>query len=376
VGKKIKWLIKLSAQPRKFELIFKPILESSSIILGFTINDEHTFPANQKLILKFTDPNSISLEEIHDSSENNDQFLYHPQWQTNRINFIIKNYRDYFKNSKTVVNMGAFYGDLSFLTKREFNNLYFINEEGREENIEIGLKKYPGFHWSKINYEECDLQNLPKADIVFNMGLFYHLSPQRAKDILFASIERAKEIIFFETEVIDCDDEDCFIETSGRKHMIDQSLKDSEIKPSIPYINNILDEIGYDYDFIESYELNGDDHLYDWEVHNTKNWQSRKRKFWVIKKEKLPIAQNQPSQNVFLEQKKEKFFENNKNHETIKLQNQIIKLACEIGYRTFDLKQMKLERQYDTNKIETLKKEIQQLENQKEKKISLLNNYP
>jgi len=47
VGKKIKWLIKLSAQPRKFELIFKPILESSSIILGFTINDEHTFPANQ-----------------------------------------------------------------------------------------------------------------------------------------------------------------------------------------------------------------------------------------------------------------------------------------------------------------------------------------
>jgi len=272
--------------------------------------------------------------------------------------------------------MGAFYGDLSFLTKREFNNLYFINEEGREENIEIGLKKYPGFHWSKINYEECDLQNLPKADIVFNMGLFYHLSPQRAKDILFASIERAKKIIFFETEVIDCDDEDCFIETSGRKHMIDQSLKDSEIKPSIPYINNILDEIGHDYDFIESYELNGDDHLYDWEVHNTKSWKSRKRKFWVIKKEKLLITQNQLSQNVFLEQKEEKFFENNKNPETIKLQNQIIKLACEIGYRTFDLKQMKLERQYDTNKIETLKKEIQQLENQKEKKISLLNNYP
>lgn len=375
VTKKIRWLTKLSDEPKKFELIFRPSSETSFLVFGFRINDENTFTSNQKIFLKFTNPNNISLKEIPDSLENSDQFLYHPQWQTNRINYIIKNYEDYFKNSKTVVNMGAFYGDLSFLTKREFENLQFINEEGREENIKIGLKKYPEFHWSKINFEECNLKNLPKADIVFNMGLLYHISHQKAKDILLASIERANKIIFFETEVIDCDNEDCFVETSGRKHMIDQSLNDFEIKPSITYINNILKETGYDYDFIESFELNGDGHLYDWKVQNTKNWKSKRRKFWVIKKEKLPLTKVQQQEKIFNENE-EKSIINNKNPETIVLQNQIIKLACEIGYRTFDLKQMELENKNNINKIEILKKEIEQLEKQKEQKISLLNKNP
>ena len=86
----------------------------------------------------------------------NDEILYHPNWQINRINFISKNYHDHFLNSKTLVNMGAFEGDLSFLIHKKFRHLSILNEEGRSKNIEKGSKKYPYFQWHEINYEKYD----------------------------------------------------------------------------------------------------------------------------------------------------------------------------------------------------------------------------
>jgi len=212
---------------------------------------------------------------------------HHPDWQINRINFIITKYYQYFAKSNDLVNMGALYGDLSFLIKQKFSHISCLNEEGREKNIITGTKKYQDFEWSQINYEDCDLNNLTKADIVFNMGLFYHLNPTRAKDVLLASINRAKKIVFFETEVIDCDNESCFLTTSGTVNDEDQALSEKEIKPSISLINDVLEEAGYDYDFIQSPELNGGIHTYDWKIKNKKTWKRGRRKFWVIKKQNL-----------------------------------------------------------------------------------------
>ena len=62
-------------------------------------------------------------------------------------------------------------------------------------------------------------------------------------------------------------------------------MNDLEIRSSIFYINDILDDLGYDYDYIESSELNGNGHIYDWKVENTNKFIPTRRKFWVIKKE-------------------------------------------------------------------------------------------
>jgi len=187
--------------------------------------------------------------------------------------------------------MGAMWGDLSFLVRKKFPHIDCINEEGNLSNLKLGRERYPEMKWEKINYETCDLNSLSDADIVFNMGLFYHLSKEKASDVLTASIRRTKKILFFETEVIDCDNENCFIETP---HMVTplfkeigtdgQGLVPYEIKPSIPYVNNILKKLNCTYEYIESPELNGNNHTYDWKITNTKNYTQRMRKFWVINK--------------------------------------------------------------------------------------------
>jgi len=209
---------------------------------------------------------------------------YHPEWQKNRIDYISRNYAEYFDASKTLINMGAFHGDLSYLIHEKFRHLAILNEEGRKQNVCIGSQKYPQFGWNQINYENCNLSELPKADIIFNMGLFYHLSSDTAKSILQASINRANKIVFFESEVIDSDIEEKSIQVNGNSHQMDQSMSKLEARTSILYINKILDEMNCDYDFIESSELNGGGHTYDWNVENTGKWVPTKRKFWIIMK--------------------------------------------------------------------------------------------
>jgi len=281
IVRRLRWINDFSGKIKEYEIVCKAVKDAKKAVLSIRINDEGVFPS--KISLKISDLNSVELHSNNDIQEKYDEILHYPKWQINRINYLIENYNQYFELSNTLVNMGALFGDLSFLVSKKFPYIKCFNEEGRKENLIEGSKRYPDFEWKLINYENCELSSLSRADIVLNMGLFYHLSVKKAKEVFLASIERANKIVFFETEIIDCDNEDCFIETPGNTDRA-QGLVNLEIKPSIPYINHILENAGYDYDFIESAKLNGHGHSYDWSIKNTKKWTSMKRKMWVIKK--------------------------------------------------------------------------------------------
>jgi len=281
--RRIVWINDFSGKIKEYKVRCKAEKGTRRAVVAYRVNCEEVFPS--EISMKITNSESITLERVENMPENYDIGIHYAEWQRKRINFITKSYTQYFKTSKTLVNMGALYGDLAFLVSKKFRHISCLNEEGRQKNLAIGTKRHFEFDWKLVNYENCDLLALSKADIVINMGLFYHLSVNKAKDVLLASIGRANKIVFFETEIIDCDNEDCYIETSGTTNDITQALCPLEIKPSIPYINNIVESSGLNYDFIESPELNGDGHTYDWFVNNTKKWTSMKRKMWVIKKE-------------------------------------------------------------------------------------------
>lgn len=124
-----------------------------------------------------------------------------------------------------------------------------------------------------------------------------------------------------------------------------------------------------DYYYIKSFK---DDFQMEWEKEILDMERRRIRNNWhpFFAKPDQALKEIEKTFN----EKKEKFSKNNKNPETIELQNQIIQLSCEIGYRTYDLKQMELENKIDKNKIEILKKEVNQLEKLKDQKIFLLSN--
>jgi len=281
IVRRLRWINDFSGQIKEYKIVCKALKEAKKAVLSIRVNDEGVFPS--KIKLKISDPNSLVLFSSNEIQEKFDEILHYPDWQINRISYLIENYNQYFRSSNTLVNMGALFGDLSFLVSKQFPQIKCLNEEGRVENFIDGSKRFPEFEWKLINYESCDLTSLSKGDIVLNMGLFYHLSVKRAKEVFLTSIKRANKIVFFETEVLDCDDEDCFLETPGNTDRA-QGLVNLEIKPSIPYINHILTDAGYNFDFIESAKLNGHGHTYDWTIKNTKKYTPMKRKMWIIKK--------------------------------------------------------------------------------------------
>lgn len=211
--------------------------------------------------------------------------IYREAIQQNRLFFFQKNYDEYFKSSTSLIEMGAHKGDQSFYLNKQYPNLSFRCEEGREYILKEGENRYKNFFWAQLDYEKINLEQLPSADIILNLGLFYHLSPSRAADILRTSIKRANKILFFETEVIDCDNRSFYKQHDGAIDKLDKALVPLEIRPSIMYIEDIFREFPYEWERIESSELNVDGNVYDWQPQNTEEYSiGFLRKFWVLKK--------------------------------------------------------------------------------------------
>jgi hypothetical protein len=182
----------------------------------------------------------------------------------------------------------------------QMQHLTYRNEEARKKNIEHGQKQYPWADWNRIDYEVVDLTRLPKADIIFNMGLQYHLSSERCRPVLEATIARATRIAFLETEVVDCTRCPCWLARKCEKSRYDQGTVDYEISPSVRLITDTLDRIdGIQYEMIEDESLNwytspkgyvpGErcGYVYHWPLKNTRTCIPGHRKLWVIKKEPL-----------------------------------------------------------------------------------------
>ena len=200
---------------------------------------------------------------------------YHPEWQRNRINYLIGHYgKDYFKN-KTVLELAPCNGFIG-------NALYELGAtvtqaEGRQGNVDYIKSKYPHLSVFQKDLDTADWE-LGKYDIIINFGLMYHLQNHH-KELLENCIKNCSDLIL-ESVIFNSDDAEIYFrEESG----FDQSLSGIGGTPSTAYIENILKEHGVLYEKHVTSKLNGNNHHYDWPDTNAKILNIWARRLWTIK---------------------------------------------------------------------------------------------
>jgi SAM-dependent methyltransferase len=204
------------------------------------------------------------------------QTTYHPDWQQNRINFILSKYpKDFFKG-KRILELGAFNGYIGAYFAELGADVYSI--EGRLENVDKIRIDYP-----KLNVQQADLDtaewNFGHFDVIINFGLYYHLEKYH-KEHLVNCINNCN-LMFFETVIYDSFESEIFYRLESGN---DQSLGTSGGNPSTSFVENIFKESGVQFTKYTTPFLNNYQHKYDWPDSNSKHFNQFHRRFWIVNK--------------------------------------------------------------------------------------------
>ena len=201
---------------------------------------------------------------------------YHPEWQENRINFILEKYPKEFFEGKKILELAPFNGYIGSRFQDMGADITMV--EGRQENIDnirfdYGIEK---LYQRNLDTKEWDLG---KFDIIINFGLFYHLQNFH-KEHLKNCLDNC-DLMFFETVVFDSDKPEIFFRRESGK---DQSLSSVGGNPSTSWVENFFDDYGCKYKKHTSSKLNGGCHHYDWLDRNTRKLDCVARRFWIVEK--------------------------------------------------------------------------------------------
>lgn len=203
---------------------------------------------------------------------------YHPDWQVNRINFMLELYSPEFFKGKKILELGSYNGYIGNYFS-EVLEADVTSIEGRPENVDTIKNDYPS-----LNVECHNLDTLEwifgKYDIIINFGLYYHLENYH-KEHLVNCINNC-DLMFFETVVHDSFDPEVFFRSESGP---DQSLSNRGGAPSTSYVENILKENNCKFVKYCDSKLNGGAHHYDWEDKNSRVEDGHARRFWVIENE-------------------------------------------------------------------------------------------
>lgn len=199
---------------------------------------------------------------------------YHPNWQNNRINFILSKYSSDFFNKKKILELGPHNGYIGNVFKELGAEVHLI--EGREENVNHIKSVYPNI---SIECSDLDISDWKwgKWDIIINFGLFYHLQNNHEKHLV--NCLKNCDLMFFETVVYDSNKSEIYFRNENG---LDQSLSMIGGTPSTSYVENIFKKEKRNYEIFKTSLLNGDSHTYDWVETNSKTYPDRNRRFWVI----------------------------------------------------------------------------------------------
>ena len=220
---------------------------------------------------------------------------YHPEWQNNRIQFIINLYSPEFFKDKTILELGSFNGYIgNYFLEALGSKVTAI--EGRPGNISNIKRDFPNL---EVELLDLDTAEWPFGgfDIIINFGLYYHLRNHHEKHLINC-INNCK-LMFFETVVYDSSEPELFFKKEAGP---DQSLSGTAGIPSTSYVENIFK--GEQVKFKKHCEaaLNGahGSHHYDWKDRNSKlapvypaglcsnnKRTDHARRFWVVENENL-----------------------------------------------------------------------------------------
>jgi len=206
------------------------------------------------------------------------------QWREKRLNFLVKVLGKEFFKGKSVLEVGAGYGDIGNFFS--FLGADVTCTDARQEHLDVIKKRHPHI---KTYLYDLDSREYPKGhendqyDVVIHMGVMYHLirSPE---SVIMRAVSRLKSggTLILESEIADSDDP-FYVRRRVESDAYDQSFSGKGNRPSAAYVERVLSEsstfIRYD-----SEELNCTGHRYTWEVKNTGSARHGRRRFWIATK--------------------------------------------------------------------------------------------
>lgn len=199
---------------------------------------------------------------------------YHPDWQVNRINFILSKYPKEFFEGKRILELGACNGYISAYFKSIGADVFVV--EGRQENVEKIKEYYPELNVEQYNLDTNEWK-WGKWDIIINFGLYYHLEKFH-KEHLENCINNC-DLMFFETVVYDSVESGLYFRY---EEGYDQSLSNNGGTPSTLYVENIFNENNKNYEKFKDTSLNVYQHFYDWEDTGNNIFHQNQRRFWIV----------------------------------------------------------------------------------------------
>lgn len=201
---------------------------------------------------------------------------YHPEWQKNRLSYILNHFgKEFFKN-KSILEIGPF--NAYFGASLHNLGAKILLVEGRQDNINGIKNTYP-----ELDIIQGDVDTnkwkYGKFDIILNFGVFYHLKKHH-KEHLKNCIKNCNTLIF-ETVVFDSDEP---VIHTRNENGGDQSLSGIGGTPSTSFVENIFKEMNVKFTKHTSSKLNGGNHIYDWEDKNSKGLNDHARRMWIVEK--------------------------------------------------------------------------------------------
>jgi hypothetical protein len=199
-------------------------------------------------------------------------------WRFKRIQAIEKYFtKEFFKN-KTLIELGAGYGDIGYHFSTLGSKVTCI--EGRIDNIKYIQETYKNIDTihKDLDIEKFEIENV---DIIINMGLLYHL-----KDPIYLLHKSCKycNYMIIETEVVDSYNPSKIIYWIDKKEGYDQSLHEVGTRISVGMVESILTENNFKFERLEDDSCNSGPHYYDWPIRNSGEWESGQRKLWFCEK--------------------------------------------------------------------------------------------
>lgn len=199
---------------------------------------------------------------------------YQPNWQNNRVNFIIDLYGKEFFNKKDILELGSFNGVIGNRFSELGSNVTCI--EGREENAKFIKENFPHLN-VKVDNLDTNHWKYGHWDIIIHFGLFYHFEYHH--EMQLQNTIKNCDLLLFESVIYDSFESEIRF---GYEQGQDQSLSEKGGVPSTKWVEDVFNKNSVKYKIYKDSKLNGECHHYDWIDKNSKNYDGYSRRFWTV----------------------------------------------------------------------------------------------
>ena len=203
---------------------------------------------------------------------------HYVDWRNSRITTVQKYINTTFFKNKTMIELGGGKGHIG----NAFSEMgcKVTSTEVRGEHIDVGKEIHPSLDFELF---DCNTQHLEKHyDIVLHWGVLYHIENVKSH---LENVLGHCDYLFLETEVLDSDESECIL---VNENGYDQAYHKVGSRPSVTYIEDILDSAKFLYRRLDNASLNSSFHRYDWLPQNQRNYADGMRRFWICWKAKVP----------------------------------------------------------------------------------------